>query len=134
MISIDIIVDIVFASTRICDEFFQLRLQFLDRFLLFTTHGESELSCDYNEIMRRYYQCVAVPWGGWTASIQGIEGGSLLLLLVLAVKNEGGVGCYEKGIVPIERWIPKILHPNGTYAQEAVLKTFLTEKKEMTPA
>jgi hypothetical protein len=88
-------VDIVFALTRICDEFFQLHLQFLDQFLLFTTHDESELSCNYNQIMRRYYQCVAVPWGGRAALIQGIEGGSLLLLLVLAVKNEGGVGFYE---------------------------------------
>ncbi len=94
--------DIIFASNRICNEFFQLRLQFLDQFLLFTTHGESELSCDYNEIMRRYYQCAAVPWSGRAALIQGIEGGSLLLILVLAVKNEGGVSCYEKGIVPIE--------------------------------
>ncbi len=98
---IDIVVDIVFALTRICDEFFQLRLQFLDRFLLFNTHGESELSCNYNEIMRRYYNCI-----GRATSIQGIEGGSLLLLLVLAVKNEGGVGCFEKGNVPKERWNP----------------------------
>ncbi len=87
--------DIVFASTRICNEFFQLHLQFLDRFLLFNTHDESELWCNYNEIMRRYYNCI-----GRATSIQGIEGVSLLLLLVLAVKNEGGVGCYEKGIVP----------------------------------
>jgi hypothetical protein len=101
-------VDIVFALTRICNEFFQLRLQLLDQFFLFTMHGESELSCNYNEIMRRYYQCVAVPWGGQAALIQGIEGGSLLLLLVLAVKNEGGVSCYEKGIVPMERWNPKM--------------------------
>ncbi len=46
-----------------------------------------------------------IALGGET-SIQGIEGGSLLLLLVLAVKNEGGVGCYEKGIVPKEQWNP----------------------------
>jgi hypothetical protein len=59
-------------------------------------HGESELLCDYNEIMHRYYQFVAVPWGGWVALIQGIKGGSLLLLLVLAVKNEEGVGFYER--------------------------------------
>jgi hypothetical protein len=65
-------------------------------------HGENELLCDYNEIMRRYCYCIAVAWGGWVTSIQGIEGGSLLLLLVLAVKNEGRVGCYEKGIVPKE--------------------------------
>ncbi len=89
--------DIVFALTRIRNEFFQLRLQFLDQFLLFNMHGESELSCNYNEIMRRYYNCI-----GRVTLIQGIEGGSLLLLLVLAVKNEGGVGCYEKGIVPKE--------------------------------
>ncbi len=57
-------------------------------------HGESDLSCDYNEIMRRYCQCIAVLWGGRATSIQGIEGGSLLLLLVLAVKNEGGVGFF----------------------------------------
>jgi hypothetical protein len=98
---IDIIVDIVFASTRICDEFFQLRLQFLDRFLLFNMHGESELWCNYNAIMRRYYNCI-----GRATSIQGIAGGSLLLLLVLDVKNKGGVGCYEKGIVPKEQWNP----------------------------
>ncbi len=88
--------DIVFALTGICHEFFQLRLQFLDQFLLFATHGESEISYDYNEIMRRYYQCITVPLGGRAASIQGIKGGSLLLLLVLAVKNEGGVGFYER--------------------------------------
>jgi hypothetical protein len=35
-------------------------------------------------------------------------------LLVLAVKNEGGVSCYEKGIVPKEQWNPKMLNPNGT--------------------
>ena len=50
-------------------------------------HGESELSCDYNEILRRYCHCIAVAWGGRATSIQGIEGGSLLLLLVLAVKK-----------------------------------------------
>ncbi len=100
-IIIDIIVDIVFASTRICDEFFQLCLQFFDQFLLFNMHGESELWCNYNEIMRRYYNCI-----GRATLIQGIEGGSLLLLLVLAVKNEGGVGCYEKGIVPEEQRNP----------------------------
>jgi hypothetical protein len=124
-------VDIVFASTRICDEFFQLCLQFLDQFLLFTTQSESELSCNYNEIMRRYYQCVAVPWGGWAASIQGIKGGLLLLLLVLAVKNDGGVSCYEKGIVPMERWNPKMLLPNGTYAGSSI-KNVSNRKKEMT--
>ncbi len=63
--------------------------------------GESELWCNYNEIMRRYYNCI-----GRATSIQGIEGGWLLLLLVLAVKNEGGDGCYEKGIVPKEQWNP----------------------------
>jgi hypothetical protein len=94
-------VDIVFASTRIRNEFFKLRLQFLNQFLLFNTHDESELWCNYNEIMRRYYNCI-----GWATLIQGIEGGSLLLLLVLTVKNEGGVGCYEKGIVPKEQWNP----------------------------
>ena len=93
--------DIYFTSTRIRNELFQLRLQFLDQFLLFNTHGESELWCNYNEIMRRYYNCIRRA-----TSIQGIEGGSLLLLLVLAVKNEGGVGCYEKGIVPKEQWNP----------------------------
>jgi hypothetical protein len=132
VISIDIVVDIVFASTRICDEFFQLRLQFLDQFLLFTMHGESELLCNYNEIMRRYYQCIAVPWGGWVALIQGTEGGSLLLLLVLAMKNEGGVGCYEKGIAPMEQWNPKMLNPNGTYAGSSI-KNVSNNKKEMTP-
>jgi hypothetical protein len=95
-------VDIIFASTRSCNELFQLYLQILDQFLLLTMHGESDLSCNYNEIMRRYCQCIAVPWGGRATSIQGIEGGSLLLLFVLALKNEGGVSCYEKGIVPKE--------------------------------
>jgi hypothetical protein len=87
-------VDIVFAFTRSCNEFFQLRLQFLDQFLLLTAHGESDLLCNYNEIMRRYCQCIAVPWGGQATSIQGIEGGSLLPLSVLAVKCEGGVGSF----------------------------------------
>jgi hypothetical protein len=41
-------VDIVFASTSIHNELFQLCLYFLDRFLLFNTHGENDLSCDYN--------------------------------------------------------------------------------------
>ncbi len=35
--------DIVFASTSIHDELFQLGHQFLDLFLLFNTHGESEI-------------------------------------------------------------------------------------------
>ncbi len=83
--------DIVFASTRFCNEFFNLRFHFLDQFLLFTMHGESELSCDYNEIMHRYCHCIAVPWGGRATSIQGIKGGSLLLLLVLAVKKREGL-------------------------------------------
>ena len=48
---------------------------------------KSDLSCDYNEIMHRYCQCIAVRWGGGGTLIQGIEGGSLLLLLVLAVKK-----------------------------------------------
>ncbi len=91
MIIIEIVVDIIFTLTRSCNEFFQLHLQILDRFLLLTTHGESDLSCGYNEIMRRYCQCIAVPWGGWPTSIQGIKGESLLLLLVLAVENEGDV-------------------------------------------
>ncbi len=78
--------DIVFALTRIHDELFQLCLQILDQFFLFNTHGESELLCDYTEIMRRYCHCIAVP-GGRAALIQGIEGGSLLLPLVLAVKK-----------------------------------------------
>jgi hypothetical protein len=125
-------VDIVFASTRSCDELFQLRLQILNQFLLLTTHGESDLSCNYNEIMRRYYNCIAVLWGGQSTSIQGIEGGSLLLLLVLAVENEGGVGCYEKGIVPKERWNPKMLNPNGTYAGSSI-ENISNGKKEMTP-
>jgi hypothetical protein len=73
-----------------------------------------------------------VPWGGRAASIQGIKGGSLLLLLVLAVKNEGGVGCYEKGIVPMERWNPKMLNPNGTYTESSI-KNVSNRTKEMTP-
>ena len=70
--------------------------------------------------MCRYYNCIAVLWGGQSTLIQGIEGGSFLLLLVLAVKNEGGVGCYEKGIVPKEQWNPKMLNPNGTYAGSSI--------------
>jgi hypothetical protein len=55
----------------------------------------SDLSCNYNEIMHRYCQCIAVQWVGWATSIQGIEGGSLLLLLVLAVKKrEVLIGCF----------------------------------------
>ncbi len=119
--------DIVFALTRFCDDFFNLHLHFLNRFLLFTTHGESALLWDYNEIMCRYCHCIAVPWDGRATSIQGIKGGSLLLLLVLAVKNEGGVGCYEKGIVPKERWNPKMLI-QMEHMQEAVSKMFLTKK------
>jgi hypothetical protein len=79
--------------------------------------------------MHRYYNCIAVPWGGQSTSIQGIEGGSLLLLLVLAVKNEGGFGCYEKGIV---QWNPKMLNPNGTYAGSSI-KNVSNGKKEMMP-
>ncbi len=63
--------------------------------------------------------------------IQGIEGGSLLLLLVLAVKNEGGVGSYEKGIVPKERWNPKMLNPNGTYAGSSIEN--VSNEKKITP-
>ena len=44
----------------------------------------------------------------------------MLLLLVLAVKNEGGVGCYEKGIVPKEQWNPKRLNPKGTYVGSGI--------------
>ncbi len=40
--------DIIFTSASICDELFQLHLHFLDRFLLFNTHGENDLSFDYN--------------------------------------------------------------------------------------
>ncbi len=83
--------DIYFASTRIRNELFQLRLQFLDWFLLFTTHGESELLCDYNEIMHRYCHCITVLWGRRAISIQSIKGGSLLLLLVSAVKKREGL-------------------------------------------
>ncbi len=40
--------DIIFALTSIRDELFQLRLHFLDQFLLINTRGENDLSCDYN--------------------------------------------------------------------------------------
>jgi hypothetical protein len=70
-----------------------------------------------------------VPWGCRATSIQGIKGGSLLLLLVLAVKNEGGVGCYEKGIVPKERWNPKMLNSNETYAGSSI-KNISNRKKK----
>ncbi len=129
MIIIEIVVDIIFALTKSCNELFQLCLQILDRFLLLTTHGESDLSCNYNEIMRRYCQCIAVLWGGWPTLIQGIEGGSLLLLLVLAVKNEGGVSCYEKEIVPMERWNPKMLNSNRTYAGSSIKNVSNRKKK-----
>ncbi len=56
----------------------------------------------------------------------------MLLLLVLAVKNEGGVGCYEKGIVPKEQWNPNMLNPNGTYAESSI-ENISNGKKEMTP-
>jgi hypothetical protein len=51
---------------------------------------------------------------------------------VLAVKNEGGVGCYEKRIVHKERWNPKILNPNGTYTGSSI-KNVSNRKKEMMP-
>jgi hypothetical protein len=92
-------------------------------------HGESDLLCYYNEIMHRYYNCIALLWGDQLISIQGIKGGSLLLLLVLAVKNKGGVGCYEKGIVPKKRWNPKMLNPNGTYAESSIKKGSNGKKK-----
>ncbi len=95
-------------------------------------HGKSELSHDYNEIMRRYCHCIAVLSDGRATLIQGIEGGSLLLLLVLDVKNEGGVGCNEKGIIPKERWNPKMLNPNGTYTGSNI-KNVSNGKKEITP-
>jgi hypothetical protein len=123
--------DIIFALTRSCEELFQLCLQILDQFLLLTMHGESDLSCDYKEIMRRYCQFIAVLWGGWVTLIQGIEGGSLLLLFVLAVKNEGRIGCYEKGIVGKEQWNPKMLNPNGTYAGSSIEK--VSKKKNFMP-
>ena len=56
-------------------------------FFFFPCMVRVKLSCDYNEIKRRYCHCIAVRWGGRVASIQGIEGGSLLLLLVLAFKR-----------------------------------------------
>jgi hypothetical protein len=36
--------------------------------------------------------CITVPWGGRAALIQGTKGGSLLLLLVLAVKKREVLG------------------------------------------
>ncbi len=70
--------------------------------------GESELSCAYNEIKHRYCHCIAVQCGGWATSIQGIEGGSLLLLFMLAVKRGRcwvfpsweGLGKRIEGMVP----------------------------------
>ncbi len=82
--------------------------------------------------MHRYCHGIGVPWSGRATSIQGIKGGSLLLLLELAVKNEGGVGCYEKGIVPKEQWNPKMLNPNGTYAGSSTIENISNGKKEMT--
>jgi hypothetical protein len=77
--------------------------------------------------MHRYYNRI-----GQLTSIQGIKAGSLLLLLVLAIKNEGGVGCYEKGIELKEQWNPKMLNPYGTYAG-SIIKNISNGKKEMTP-
>jgi hypothetical protein len=51
---------------------------------------------------------------------------------VLAVKNEGGVGCYEKGIVPKEQWNSKMLNLNGTYARSSI-KNVSNGKKEIKP-
>jgi hypothetical protein len=51
---------------------------------------------------------------------------------VLSVKNEGGVGCYEKGIVPKERWNPQRLNLKGTYVGSGI-KNVDNGKKEMTP-
>jgi hypothetical protein len=39
-----------------------------------------------------------VQYGGWVTSIQGIKERSLLLLLVLAVKNEGRGWLLEKNV------------------------------------
>jgi hypothetical protein len=47
----------------------------------------------------------------------------------LTVKNEGGVICYEKGIVPIERWNPKMLNPNRTYAGSSIKNVSNRKKK-----
>ena len=56
---------------------------------------KSDLSCDYSDILHRYCQFIAVWWGGRATSIQGIEGGSLLLLLMLGVKKrEVSIGCF----------------------------------------
>jgi hypothetical protein len=67
---------------------------------------------------------------GWSGDINpSIKGGSLLLLLVLAVKNEGGVCCYEKGIVPKEQLNPKMLNPNGTYAGSSIKNVSNRKKK-----
>ena len=54
VVSMDILLDILFSLTRICNDICKLHLQLLDRFLLSTTHGECELLWNYNEIMRRY--------------------------------------------------------------------------------
>ncbi len=64
-------------------------------FFFFPRMVKSDLLCDYYEIMHRYCQCIAMRWGGRATSIQGIKGGSLLLLLVLAVKKrEVSIGCF----------------------------------------
>jgi hypothetical protein len=66
----------------------------LINFFFFPRMVKSDLSCDYNEIMHRYCQCIAVRWGGQATLIQGIKEGSLLLLLVLAAKKwEVLIGC-----------------------------------------
>jgi hypothetical protein len=76
-------VDIVFASTRICDEFFNLHLHFLDRFLLFNTHGDNNLLCDYN------VHCSVVGWSG------GIDPRHQRRIIAAAIgvgyEKEGGV-------------------------------------------
>jgi hypothetical protein len=71
--------------------------------------------------MHRYCQCIAVRWGGQLALIQDIEGGSLLLLLVLAVKKrEVLIGSFL------------LENPKGTYVGSGI-KNVYNGKKEMTP-
>ncbi len=112
--------DIVFASTSIRDELFQLHLHFFDRFLLFNTHGENDLSCDYN------VHCGAVRDSGDINPRHRRR--IMLLLLVLAVKKREVSGLSFLRRMRKEdrrngtkvRWNPLRLNPKGTYVGSGI--------------
>jgi hypothetical protein len=47
-------------------------------------------------------------------------------------KMREGSDSMRKGIVPMERWNPKMLNPNGTYAESSI-ENVSNRKNEMTP-